>query len=479
LKLLKVYDSAIVKMGEHGLRNVMKLVSEPKETTTIKNTGGLIEKYGIYELTKPNYEKPCFAMKMKGKPICFVKEVKNPNQNLIVHPVEKVPWELPTEPQPYENVETLWNEVKQCIHDHVDLPEPEAYDVLTAWVFASWQLEKWTIAPYLFMFGTFATGKTRALEVLSKLCSRGWLALYMTPASLYRPIESWKPTLFLDESEIYGDKHEILGLLNGSYRRGQYVARQRETDGDYETVFFDCFSFKAIAGTKELAKTLQSRCIIFRTSHATRKIKFFIDEQRCTTLRNKLLMWRFDTMLEGTEGTEAFSERADQLVEQIGYQREVELFYPLISVAPNKEIEQKLIKYAKTSATQKFEELSLTSEATCLSAILQAKERGFMHDGRLLIQDITNIVNENISIEERWRERYTSSLCTRLGFQRSRGSKGKAVILWSNPLVERLKKDLRYALCFSQALSETPSERSVPSPPPSSDWLKHSKEVQT
>jgi hypothetical protein len=133
-----------------------------------------------------------------------------------VQPLVRVPWSLPTEPQSYGTTIDLWNEVKQCIHKHVDLPEPESYTVLTAWTFASWLLEKWQVAPYLFFFGPFSSGKTRALEVLSRLCQRGWLALYISAASLYRPVEAWQPTLFLDEAEVYGGRNEILGLLNGS-----------------------------------------------------------------------------------------------------------------------------------------------------------------------------------------------------------------------------------------------------------------------
>jgi hypothetical protein len=435
----------------------------PKETKL--SAGALLNHYGIFELCQPTTtQPPSFAVQTKGKPLAYLNEVSD---NLNTYkPYKKIPWLLPTEPQQYENTITLWNEVKNCIYEHIDIAEPEAYTVLTAWTFASWLLEKWSVAPYLFFHGAFATGKTRALEILSRIAMRGWLALYVTPANLYRPLETWKPTLFLDEAEIYGDKNETLGLLNGSYRKGHYVARQLEkAEGGYETDFFDCFGFKAIAGTRELAKTLQSRCIIFRMSQATRKINFFINEKQCTQLRNKLLKWRFDIMLttEDTEDTEAFWKRGEELVEEIGSQREVELFYPLISVAPTKEIEKELIEYAKTSAKQKAEELALTSEALCLSAILQAKERNLIQNGRIYIRDITKIINEGLTLEEHWKERFTSSLCTRLGFQKSRGSHGRAVIIWNEKLIERLKKDKRYASCFTPSPSETPSEPSEPS----------------
>jgi hypothetical protein len=451
--------------------NILKMANE-EPTETVSSVGGVVDGFAIFEMCKPDSTQPLvFAYKTIGEATVFTSEVQHRNAKKLYKPTKSVvPWALPTEPEMCKDTETLWNEVESCLKAHIDLADAESYNVLTAWILASWLLERWTVAPYLFFFGSFGTGKTRCLEVLSKLCSRGWLALYVTPANLFRPLQQWKPTLFLDEAEIYGDKSEILGLLNGSYRKGQYVARQKGNDGEYETEFFDCFGFKAIAGTKDLAKTLRSRCIIFQTTNATRKIKFFVDEKWCTELRNKLLAWRFCRMLEGTEGTEDISETLEGLVQQIGNQRETELFYPLVSVSPNREITNKLINYAKTSASRKLEEMSLTAESTCLGAILAAKQRGKIENGRLLIQDITATANENLAYEEQWKERFTSSLCSRLGFQKSRGTKGKAVILWSEPLIERLRKDARYSLVFEQSAnpnppfpSGQPSESSVPS----------------
>ncbi len=301
------------------------------------------------------------------------------------------------------------------------------------------------------------------------------MSMQLTPDFIPKPQREQRPII---QNEAWLDVSDIArgvgftGTVQVSINLNDALQPlQNETDGDYETEFFDCFSFKGIAGTKELAKTLQSRCIILRTSHATRKIKFFIDEQRCTQLRNKLLRWRFDRMLsEDNEHFEDVLKSCEVLVDMIGNQREVELFYPLISVAPTEEIKKKLIDYAKTSANAKLEELSLTTEATCLTAILTAKDRGLMKNGRILISDITNIANETLGFNEQWKERFTSSHCARLGFQKTRGTNGKACIIWSEPLIDRLKKDQRYSLCFSTHL-ETPSIYSKSSNEPKQNWL--------
>jgi len=83
-----------------------------------------------------------------------------------------------------------------------------------------------------------------------------------------------------------------------------------------------------------------------------------------------------------------------------------------------------------------------------------------MNNGRIQIIDITQIVNETLTFDEHWRERMTSSVCTRLGFQKVRGVGGRAVLQWSDKLIERLKKDKRYVSCFIPIPSELSSKSS-------------------
>lgn len=218
-------------------------------------------------------------------------------------PYKRVPWSLATEATPYESAEHLFEDVRDCIMTHLDHPNKATYNVLASWAMATWLQEKWRSVPYLQFYGPFESGKTRALEILSQLSFRAWLSLYTTSANLYRPLQQWHPTLFLDESEVYGDRNEILAILNAGYRRGQYVARQVEDkEHGFRTEFFDVFGFKALASTETFAQTLVSRCITFKMSKATRPVKLFIDEDQTQKLRNQLLMWRFETLSGGNVG---------------------------------------------------------------------------------------------------------------------------------------------------------------------------------
>jgi len=312
------------------------------------------------------------------------------------------------------------------------------------------------------------------LEILAALSFRGWLALYMTPANLYRPIEQWQPTVFMDEAETYAEQNEIRALLNGSYRRGQLVPRQVETKDGYETRFYDCFSMKALAGTKELADTLQSRCIIFRMSRATRKVNLFIDEEQTLTLRNKLLMFRFKELgekkrkvsnLEEGIGTTPLTE----LAQQLGSARLTEIFYPIIAKTPE-ERHKAILQYAVEIDKQRWEELTASPEATALTAILQSYKD--MEKGKILIQHIADAINNNLPTNEWWSNRYTSQTCQRLGFRKCM-LHGRTAIRWNRSLVERLSDDPRYSACFQ--LEQHPPSSQETSPISKShlnrDWL--------
>ena len=232
----------------------------------------------------------------------YVSEVESPNQRVRYIPYERVPWSLATVLEDYGNYQDLWNEVQECVHAHLDLPKPNDHKILTAWIFSTYLLERWETVPFLQFIGAFETGKSHALELLAQLCFRGWLGVGLTEANLYRPVEKWHPVLFIDESESAIDRATLIALLNSSYRRGYYVPRQeKQPDGSFETVFYDLFGFKAIAGTKDLPQTTKSRCITFKMTKATRKVKIRIDKRWCQHLRNKLLMWRFKTLLGESE----------------------------------------------------------------------------------------------------------------------------------------------------------------------------------
>ena len=365
----------------------------------------------------------------------------------------------PSNCTPFDDLGTLWSEIRQFICEHVDLREERDYDILTAWTVATWTPELWDAVPYVFFYGPAGSGKTWAMEVLKQLAFRGFLAASATPATLYYACQDWKPTLFLDEAEIYtrDAKAEAINILNSGYRKGQYAMRVGEPDrktGVRQIVTFEVFGFKALAGTLEFVQTLKSRCLVINMSKAVRKIRSKIDAQKAETLRNKLIMYRFLKM------TKKDIEPLPDDLRLDGRLRE--LFEPLIIVAPERE-RPKMIAIAEKMQTIQKEDEELSIEANVFRAIVRTY-RSSGKEGKIAIQDVANALNAGLSLREQFEPTTVGYLSSRLGFRKVR-YRNQRCIVWDEQLVERLSQ--RYPISDVEGVEEV----GVSKPQTKTNWL--------
>jgi len=353
-------------------------------------------------------------------------EVKKEKSTGEFRPFERIIWKSIDEAKDYQSEQELWSEVKRFIYEHMDIQE--GYDVLTAWILASWTPERWNAVPYLFFFGPAASGKSRALEVLKAIGYRPLMTASASLSAIFRVIEMWHTTLLLDETEVYmrKDRTEILNLLNSGYRKDTPAMRVEETkEGQREVKFYDCFGFKALAGTKDLMETLKSRCIVFSMSKAIREIKQEIDKDWAKAIREKLLSYRFK-MLSKKEPL----EQPDVLRGRLR-----ELFDPLIIVAPITEKNPIIQQAKKIEATLKEEE-ETSFESIVFHTIF--KIHGDTQDEKITIADITKIVNEGLEMDEMLTNIRVGQIAKMLGFKKCLKGGGKRAIRWDKEVVERL-----------------------------------------
>jgi len=352
-------------------------------------------------------------------------------------PFERIIWKSVKKATDYKSEQELWSEIKRFIHEHMDVSE--GYDVLTAWTLASWTPERWNAVPYLFFFGPAASGKTRALEILASIGFRPLQTASATIASIFRVIEMWHPTVFFDETEVYmkKDRSELLNLLNNGYRRGFFALRAEESKaGGYEVKPYECFGFKALAGTKDLMDTLKSRSIVFSMSKATREIRQEIDEDWARAIREKLLMYRFK-MLAKKEPPENPNILRGRLRE---------LFDPLIIVAPPTEKNPIIQQAQKIEATLKEEE-ETSLDSIVFKAIFKLHEE--TGDEKILIADISKMTNESLGIDEILNSIAVGMVAKRLGFKKCMKDHKRAM-RWNNEIAARLT--YRYGRTEKQSL---------------------------
>jgi hypothetical protein len=347
-------------------------------------------------------------------------------------PIEKPPWLVPNAIQDLNVDEnSLYNELLEYLIEHLDLLDEMQYHILACFILASWRWEEFKTAPYLFFLGPPSSGKTRALECLHLLCYRAIHAASITAPAMFRAIEAWHPTLLLDETEIYEGESaaEIRAVINAGYKQDAKVIRIEKVNEQPVLASFNVFSFKALAGTKELSNTIMSRCIVINMERNVRSVKMFLNMEKAAELRQKLLKYRMKylNLAESAVANNGFIFEDGRLAE---------MFHPLITVAPA-EIKEKLVEYAKKVYQTRLEEEKASLEAMVLEAILKAKTNN-ENEEKIEISYITDLVNLNLPVKEQLKNCQVGRIAASLGFKRTRGKEGKRAIIWDNKLVARL-----------------------------------------
>lgn len=175
---------------------------------------------------------------------------------------EVEPWHEPVK------LSEVADEVYEIIKKFIILDEHQAR-AATLWIVASWFVDEINCAPILLINAPEkACGKTQLLTVLAKIANKSAQASNITVSVLFRLIEKYRPTLFIDEIEtILKENEELRGIINAGHTRDSaYVWRSVAKADDYEPKKFFVWGMKAIAGINaiKLAETVTSRSIIIQ-----------------------------------------------------------------------------------------------------------------------------------------------------------------------------------------------------------------------
>jgi hypothetical protein len=206
--------------------------------------------------------------------------------------VDPEPWKEPVDGA------ALAFEIKTKIRQHIVINE-EALIVCTLWLFVDYLVEVVDFLPMLAVTSPEKRcGKTTLLTVLLELSRKGLPASNISPASVYRAIEKYKPSLILDEVDTYlKENDQLRGIINsGHSRRMAFTIRTNPDTLDVEP--FSTWGPKVLAGIGGMHETLEDRSIFLKLVRRLKTEK--IARLRETlpddwlTLRRKLLCWTTD-----------------------------------------------------------------------------------------------------------------------------------------------------------------------------------------
>lgn len=131
------------------------------------------------------------------------------------------------------------------------------------WCVQAHAIDAFAIEPFLnFSSPEKGCGKSTSMTVISQLLPRPLLSGSLSPASIFRAIERYKPTFLIDEADTFENLNEELrGLLNASHLRASSQVI-RVVGDDHEPRAFSTWCPKAIALIGRLPDTLNDRSIV-------------------------------------------------------------------------------------------------------------------------------------------------------------------------------------------------------------------------
>jgi putative DNA primase/helicase len=168
------------------------------------------------------------------------------------------------EPEPWpDSVDgaELLDGIAAAIRSHVVLAE-HARDTAALWVVHAYLTDCFLVSPRLCVRSpTKGCGKTLLLDVLERLVLRSLKTANVTSSAIFRVVESYRPTLLVDEADTFvRDNDELRGVLNSGHRKGGTVLRT--VGDDHEPRSFATYSACAIALIGALPETLHDRSVV-------------------------------------------------------------------------------------------------------------------------------------------------------------------------------------------------------------------------
>jgi len=161
----------------------------------------------------------------------------------------------------------LFDEVAAIIPSFIVLDINQAY-AATLWVAHTYLTAEADTSPLAIINAPEkACAKTLFQTVLGRMSYRPLPASNASLSALFRAVESWKPTLFIDEADtFFRDNAELHGMVNAGYKRGGFVLRSESSGDSFEPRMFSVYGAKSIAGIaleKHLPDSTMSRGIVF------------------------------------------------------------------------------------------------------------------------------------------------------------------------------------------------------------------------
>lgn len=171
-----------------------------------------------------------------------------------------------TKEQRAEQTAYMLDEITRMLDKHIIFPSDEARDSVVLWIAHTYVFDTFSTTPRLSLRSKLpGSGKSMVLDMVGMLGYNTRKGLGLTPATMWRLLEHYKPTLILDEVDTVFGKNgsssahkDLRCVINGGHRRGEVVPR---CSGAEDVKDFNVFGPIAMGGLGRLPATIATRSV--------------------------------------------------------------------------------------------------------------------------------------------------------------------------------------------------------------------------
>lgn len=320
----------------------------------------------------------------------------------------------------------LHADVMEFISTCHDMNEDDLF-ITTRYVFASYLFDRFDRFGYLRIIGDYGTGKSRFLELMSKLCYRG---IYMgggySEPVIYRILAQYPGTLCLDEADFSHSTMQTLltKILNTGYQQSGVVWRCGNGKNNYPPEVFPTFGPKCLAARGYTQDDgLESRMISMKSYQTKRNdLPTGLNEaslmMRFIDLKNRLFSYRIGNW-------HSFSGEQKVSGEDEFDPRLAEILRPLSLAVNESEMHPILKSYARQLSEERVDYRRHSLEGITV----QELSRLIGSDEPLLVGGLTECVNRNLDDGEKIKPRSVGVILDKLEIERKKINRGYQILL--------------------------------------------------
>lgn len=285
----------------------------------------------------------------------------------------------------------LSSKIISYLKRYVYFKNEQQYTLFATWVIGTYFFKIFRHYPYIHINAQKESGKTTLMELLMPICFNGTLFCNPTEAVIYRSVQQFLPTMFIDEAEKLTSNSKqsintgLLEVLNSGYNSSGKVMR---CQGDnYEVVEFSSFCPKMLAGINQIDGVLADRTISIQMTKSPKEFKkeryFNTDNEIVKEQRNiRELLYYF-----ALDNVHSIFENYKKIYSDPDYSKHImdrngDLWSPLISIAillssisKDESIIKDIMELCKQeNKERKFDDLDNNSDHKIVTALAKLVE---------------------------------------------------------------------------------------------------------